>query len=61
MRPHLFLHRNLHQVFEFSYQGRRPDGLDPAHPDPPHAEASKFSIMPTLSWDRGTYAGRRCA
>jgi len=54
-RPHLFLHRYFHQVFEVSVQGRRPNGLDPQTQTHLVPTVFKFSVMPTLSWDRGTY------
>jgi len=55
-RPHLFLHRYFAQAFELSYQGRRPNGLDPRTQTHLVPGIFKFSVMPTLSWDRGTYA-----
>lgn len=55
-RPHLFLHRHFHQVFEVSYQGQRPDGLNPDTQTHLISNVLKFSVMPTLSWDRGSYA-----
>ena len=54
-RPHLFLHRHFHQVFELSWQGRRPDGLDPSLQIQQIPNVLKFSVIPTLSWGRGTY------
>jgi maltoporin len=56
VRPHLFLHRFLHGVFELSYQGRRPNGLDPETQSHLIPGVFKASVMPTLSWDRGTYS-----
>jgi maltoporin len=56
VRPHLFLHRYFHQVFEASIQVRRPDGLDPRTQSHLVPAAFKFSLMPTLSWDRGSYS-----
>lgn len=56
LRPHLFLHRFFHQVFEVSYQGRRPNGLDPDTQTHLWPGVLKASVMPTLSWDRGTYS-----
>jgi len=56
VRPHLFFHHHLHGVFEASYQGRRPNGLDPDSQTHLVPGVFKFSVMPTLSWDRGSYA-----
>ena len=56
VRPHLFLHQHLHGVFELSYQGRRPDGLHPETQLHETPNVFKVSVMPTLSWDRGTYS-----
>ena len=56
VRPHLFFHRFLHGVFELSYQGRRPNGLDPESQSHLVPGVFKASVMPTLSWDRGTYS-----
>jgi hypothetical protein len=42
-------------VFELSYQGRRPNGLDPDSQSHLVPGVFKASVMPTLSWDRGTY------
>ena len=55
VRPHLFLHKYFHQVFELSWQGRRPDGLDPGLQIQQIPNVLKFSVIPTLSWGRGTY------
>jgi maltoporin len=55
LRPHLFLHRFFQQVFEVSVQGRRPNGLDPGTQTHLVPSVLKLSVMPTLSWDRGTY------
>jgi maltoporin len=56
VRPHLFLHRYFHQVFEISYQGRRPNGINGETQTHLVPSVFKFSIMPTLSWDRGCYS-----
>ena len=56
LRPHLFFHRFLQGVFELSYQGRRPNGLDPDTQSHLVPGVFKASVMPTLSWDRGTYS-----
>ena len=54
-RPHIFVSKYFHQVFELSWQGRRPDGLDPALQIQQIPNVLKFSAIPTLSWGRGTY------
>jgi len=56
LRPHLFFNRYLQGVFELSYQGRRPNGLDPDSQSHLVPGVFKFSVIPTLSWDRGTYS-----
>jgi maltoporin len=56
LRPHLFLHRFFHQIFELSYQGRRPNGLDPVTETHLVPSVLKLSVMPAFSWDRGTYS-----
>ena len=55
LRPMLFLHEHFHQAFEVSYQGRRPDGLDPQTQVHQTPGALKLSAIPTLSWGRGSY------
>jgi maltoporin len=55
-RPMLFIHRYYHQQFELSYQGRRPDGLNPESGTHDVSGIFKFSVMPALSWDRGSLA-----
>jgi maltoporin len=55
VRPHLFLHKHFHQVFELSFQGCRPNGLNPETQTHLIPNVFKASVMPTLSWDRGTY------
>ena len=54
-RPYLFLHRHFHQAFELSYQGKRPNGLNPRTQSHLVPGVFKASVIPTLSWDRGTY------
>ena len=49
------MHKYFHQVFELSWQGRRPDGLDPGLQIQQIPNVLKFSVIPTLSWGRGTY------
>lgn len=55
-RPQIFVHRHFHQAFELSYQGRRPSGLDPESGTHLVPGAFKLSVLPTLAWDRGSYA-----
>jgi maltoporin len=55
-RPHLFITRNAHQMFEVSYQVRRPAGLDPGTETHLVPSVLKLSVMPAVSWERGTYA-----
>jgi maltoporin len=54
-RPHLFLGRFFQQAFELSLQARRPNGLDPETQTHLMPRVFRFSVLPTLSWDRGTY------
>jgi maltoporin len=55
VRPHLYLNRYFQQLFEVSYQERRPNGLSPNTNTFLHPRAFQFAIMPTISVDRGTY------
>ena len=56
LRPMIFITRNLHQLFEISYQGRRPDGIDPERGIHSVPGVFKAAVMPALSWDRGAYS-----
>lgn len=56
LRPMIYITRHFHQMFEVSLQSRRPDGLDPNTNTHLVPTVAKFSVMPALSWDRGSYA-----
>ncbi len=55
-RPIFFIHRHFHQAAEISWQGRRPNGLNPRTQTHLVPNVMKFSLIPTLSWDRGSYS-----
>jgi maltoporin len=56
LRPMIFITRNFHQLFEVSYQARRPDGLDPERQVHATPGVFKLAVMPALTWDRGAYS-----
>jgi maltoporin len=56
MRPHLFLHDNFALALELSYQGRSPAGLNPWTAEAQNPGILKFSILPLLTFGKGTYA-----
>ena len=55
-RPIFFIHKYFHQAAEISWQGRRPNGLNPRTQTHLVPNAFKFSLIPTLSWDKGSYS-----
>jgi len=55
-RPIFFIHKYFQQAAEISWQGRRPNGLNPRTQTHLVPNAMKFSLIPTLSWDKGSYA-----
>lgn len=52
IRPALFVTDHFHQVFEVSYQQRRPDGLSSRSDIYLRPSIWQFGVMPTLSLDR---------
>ncbi len=56
VRPHVFLHRLFAMAFELSYQGRMPAGLNPWTHTKLNPGILKFSVMPLLTFGKGTYA-----
>lgn len=56
IRPVLFVTDHYHQAFEYSYQRRIPEGLNPRTDTFLELAISKIAVMPTLSMDRGVYS-----
>ncbi|MCD6498284.1 MAG: carbohydrate porin, partial [Deltaproteobacteria bacterium] len=56
VRPQVNIARNFAQVFEVSFQGKWPAGLEPRTETVQRPAVTKFSVMPTLVFGKGTYA-----
>jgi maltoporin len=56
LRPIAFITEHFHQAFEISYQRRTPQGLSPRTGTFVEPSVWEFSVMPTLSLDRGSYS-----
>lgn len=56
IRPHIYLTKHFHLLFEVNYQFRYPFGLDPKTGGRLFPQVVQVGIMPTLSWDRGSYS-----
>jgi maltoporin len=54
-RPAIYLTRHLHQLFEVSYQERRPNGPSPNTGTLLRPRAFQFALMPTVSAGPGSY------
>jgi maltoporin len=55
VRPHLYVTRHFQQLFEVSYQERRPNGLSPATGTFLRPRAFQLAILPTISVGKGSY------
>jgi maltoporin len=55
VRPHWYVHRHFQQLFEVSYQERRPNGLSPNTGTFLRPRAFQLALMPTFSVGHGTY------
>ncbi|MFH2005177.1 MAG: carbohydrate porin [bacterium] len=55
LRPHLFLHRLFAIAVELSYQAKNPAGLNPWSHHKETPGVVKLSIMPLLTFGKGTY------
>lgn len=55
VRPHLYVSKHFQQLFEVSYQQRRPAGLSPNTGTFLRPSAFQFAVMPTLAVGRGSY------
>jgi len=56
VRPAVFITRHLHQVFEASYQRRRPNGLSARTNTYLEPAMWQVAVMPTLTLDHGIFA-----
>ena len=56
VRPHVFLHKLFAVAMELSYQAKSPAGLNPWTHEAGTPGVLKFSIMPLLTFGKGTYA-----
>ena len=56
VRPVIFITDHFHQVFEYSYQRRIPEGLSARTDTYLEPAISKIAVMPTLSLARAVYA-----
>ena len=56
VRPHFFITKHFHQLFEVSWQHKNPFGLSPTNGKHMEPQVWKAAIMPAISWDRGTYS-----
>lgn len=55
VRPAIYVSKHFQQLFEVSYQQRRPNGLSPNTGTFLQPSAFQFAIMPTLSAGQGSY------
>jgi len=55
VRPTIFVHDHFQQAFEFSYQMRNPDGLEPLSNVHETPQVIQASVLEILAWDRAVF------